>query len=212
MTTRDGVAIVVITKPPTVAKSRLRDECGAAAGDQLVEAMILDTLDAVAASSARERVVALTGDAGAWLPAGFGTIVQRGGGLAERLASVFDDVGAPAIVIAIDTPQVTAAILDDAAEALLRDGTDAVLGPATDGGFWAIGLREADPRMFLDIPMSTGSTGNAQWQRLRALELTTHLLPELRDIDDLDDAIAVAAQVPDTRLARTMSLLNVEAR
>ena len=212
MTTRDDVTIVVITKAPNVAKSRLRDECGTAAGNLLAEAMLLDTLDAVAASSARERVVALPGDAGAWLPAGFGTIVQRGDCLAERLAAVFDDVGAPAIVIAIDTPQVTATILDEAADALLRDGIDAVLGPATDGGYWAIGLREADPRVFLDIPMSTGLTGNAQWRRLRELELATHLLPELRDIDDLDDAIAAAEQAPDTRLAATMSLLNAEAR
>lgn len=206
-----GVAIVVITKPPSMAKGRLRAECGTQTGDLMARAMLLDTLDAVAASSTGERIVAIDDDAGDWLPTGFRTIPQRGDGLAQRLASVFDDVDGPAIVIAIDTPQVSTANLDDAARLLMSDGTDAVLGPATDGGYWAIGLRSADPRVFVEIPMSTPTTAAAQLQRLRELELTTRMLPELRDIDQLADAIAVGAEAPNTRLAATVSRLTAEA-
>jgi hypothetical protein len=207
-----AVAIIVMTKPPEVAKSRLRAECDSEHGDLLARAMLLDTLDAVAESSARERVVAVDGAAGDWVPSGFTMVTQRGDDLAQRLASAFDDIGGPAIAIAIDTPQVTGAMLDDAAARLLAPGTDAVLGPAGDGGYWAIGLRDTDPRVFVDVPMSTAATAAAQLRRLAELELMTHLLPELRDIDRLDDAIVVAAQAPNTRLAAALSRVTTEAR
>lgn len=203
-------AIVIMAKPPTVAKSRLRKECGSEVADSMAVAMLRDTLDAVGGSSAGTRVVAMLGEAGPWIPAGFETINQRGRDLAERLASVFDDTGKPTIAIAMDTPQVTSELLDEAIAALLYSDTDAVLGPATDGGYWAIGLRHADPRVFLDVPMSTGTTAIVQRRRLRELDLSTRLLPELRDIDSFRDAIAVAATAPHSRLAAAMTRLNVE--
>ena len=212
MSATSAVAIIVMAKPPSDAKSRLRAECGNEHGDLLARAMLLDTLDAVAESSARERVVAVDGPAGDWIPPGFTIVTQRGDDLAQRLASAFDDVGGPAIAIAIDTPQITGAILDDAATRLLAPGTDGVLGPADDGGYWAIGLRDADPRVFVDVPMSTATTAAAQLRRLAELELTTDLLPELRDIDRLDDAIVVAAHAPNTRLAAALSRVTTEAR
>lgn len=212
MTSPSAVAIVVMAKPPDVAKSRLRAECDDEHGELLARAMFLDTLDAVADSSAHRCVVAVDGVVGDWIPAGFTTVAQRGDDLADRLASVFDDIGGPAIAIAIDTPQITGADLDDAAAHLLAPGTDAVLGPACDGGYWAIGLRTADPRVFVDVPMSTATTATAQLERLAELELVTHLLPVLRDIDRLHDAVLVAAEAPNTRLAATLSRMTTEAR
>ena len=50
---------------------------------------------------------------------------------------------------------------------------DAVLGLATDGGWWAIGLRHADPRVFVGVPMSTDHTGADQLARLRSLGYRT---------------------------------------
>ena len=92
----------------------------------------------------------------------------------------------------MDTPQVTAALLDTDWE-----GADAVLGLSEDGGFWAIGLRSADPRsIFAGIPMSTDRTGAAQLARLAALGLSVRLLPPLRDVDLPADAEAVAASYP----------------
>jgi len=52
----------------------------------------------------------------------------------------------------MDTPQVTAAMLDEALVAL--DTADAALGYAVDGGWWAIALRRADARAFPGVPMS----------------------------------------------------------
>lgn len=212
MSSRSDVAIVIMAKPPAVAKSRLRDECGPEVTDNLTAAMLLDTLDAVSACSAGARVVAVLGESGPWVPSEFETVIQRGHDLSERLAAAFDDTGRPTIAIATDTPQVTPELLDAAIESLLRPGTDAVLGPATDGGYWAIGLRQADPRVFRGVPMSTATTAAAQLDRLRELELSTEMLPELRDVDNFLDAIAVASKAPHSRLAAAMSQLNAEAR
>ena len=96
--------------------------------------------------AAGRRVLALDGAPGDWLPAGFEVIPQRGDGLGERLAGAFEDVGGPAVLIGMDTPQVTPALLDAGLRAVERG--DAAFGPALDGGYWAIGLRDPDPRVF----------------------------------------------------------------
>jgi glycosyltransferase A (GT-A) superfamily protein (DUF2064 family) len=104
----------------------------------------------------------------------------------------------------MDTPQVTPAGLAEAIALLAGDGVDAVLGPAEDGGFWAVGLRRPDPSAFLGIPMSTAWTGAAQLARLEALGLRVGALGGLRDVDTLDDALAVAGEVPGSRFARAV--------
>ena len=57
-----------------------------------------------------------------------------------------------------------------------------------DGGFWAIGLRKADPYAVFDgIEMSTRRTGAIQLARLMDLNLSVQLLPPLRDVDEPAD-------------------------
>jgi glycosyltransferase A (GT-A) superfamily protein (DUF2064 family) len=151
-------------------------------------------------------VVVLDGSPGPWLPAGFEVIEQRGDGLAERLANATRDVGGSLVFLGMDTPQVTRALLCDALDRL--DGSDAILGPTTDGGYWTIGLREPDPGVFDGVPMSSDATGQAQRDRLAQLGLTTAELEPLRDVDTFDDATAVAALAPWTRFAATFELLT----
>jgi glycosyltransferase A (GT-A) superfamily protein (DUF2064 family) len=88
---------------------------------------------------------------------------------------------------------------------------DAVFGPATDGGYWAIGLREADPAVFAGVPMSRVYTGAIQRARLAALGLRTIDLPPLRDVDDIDAARAVAAQAPGGRFAAALAEIDSRA-
>src|SRR4029079_3784918 len=127
------------------------------------------------------------------------------GGLGDRLAGAFEDSGAaPALLIGMDTPQVTASLLEASVEALSADGVDAVLGPASDGGWWAIGLRDGDPSVFDDVPMSADDTGERQATRLTALWWNCVELDQLRDIDTLADAEAVAAVTPWTRTAAAL--------
>jgi hypothetical protein len=151
-------------------------------------------------------VVSLDGPPGSWLLPGLLVVPQRGEGLAERLAAAFEDVGGPAIAIGMDTPQVAPAALARAVRMLKQ--TDAVLGPADDGGYWAIGLERADGRVFRDIPMSTSSTAALQRTRLDELGLRCGPLPVMRDVDTFADAVAVAVEAPGSRFAEAVRLLG----
>ena len=200
------VQLLVLAKEPAPGrvKTRLCPPFTPQEASWLAEAALADTLDAVSRTPAARRVLALDGEPDDWLVPGLEVIPQRGEGLDERLAAAFDDAGGPSILIGMDTPQVTRGILLDATALLSSPGTDAVLGAARDGGWWAIGLRCPDPRVFLGVPMSSPSTCAAQQRRLDALGLRWVPLAELRDVDRLEDAHAVAAAAPRSRFANAL--------
>ncbi|GAA3032310.1 TIGR04282 family arsenosugar biosynthesis glycosyltransferase [Streptosporangium longisporum] len=195
--------ILVIAKEPVPGrvKSRLTPPFTPAQAAGLAEAALADTLECVAATPATQRVLALEGLPGPWLPPGFVVIPQRGGGLDERLAAAFADAHrlrpGPAVLIGMDTPQITPALLEAATGALSCH--DAVYGPAADGGYWLLGLRVPDPALVLGVPMSRPDTGRAQLERLAGLRVFH--LPELTDVDTAADARRVAAGAPGTRFA-----------
>ena len=216
----EQVHLLVLAKAPVAGrvKTRLCPPFTPAEAAQLAEAALRDTLAAVADTPAAARTVVLDGDPGDWLPGDWlppsSTVLpQRGGGLDERLAAAFDDAWAlrpaPLLLVGMDTPQLTPALLTAAARALLADGTDAVLGPAADGGWWALGLRRPDPSLLLGVPMSTDATGAAQQARLAGAGLRVALLPVLTDVDDAQDARTVAAQCPASRFAGVHRRLEV---
>jgi uncharacterized protein len=190
-------ALMVIAKAPVPGrvKTRLTPPFTPAQAAELAAAALTDTLSAVsAARGAARRVLVLHGEPGPWIPAGFDVIPQRGDGLAERLAAAFADVGGPAFLVGMDTPQVTPAHLE-AGLAAVRTGR-AAFGAALDGGYWGIGLHQPDPAVFHGVPMSEDDTGAVQLARLAALGLKTAMLEPLRDVDTIDDARAVADEAP----------------
>jgi rSAM/selenodomain-associated transferase 1 len=202
-------ALLVIAKQPLAGrvKTRLCPPCTPEQAARLARAALEDTLAACdAARQAGRRVLVLDGRPGAWLPAGWDVVPQRGRGLAERLAAAFEDAGGPALLVGMDTPQVRPGLLDGALAALAR--CDAAFGPATDGGYWAIGLRTSDPAVFAGVPMSRHDTGAIQRARLAALGLRTVDLVALRDVDDIAAARAVAADAPDTRFAAALAAIG----
>lgn len=207
------VALLVIAKAPVPGrvKTRLTPPCTPTQAAALARAALEDTLAAVAASRrVTRRVVVLDGEPGPWLPPGFDVIPQRDGGLSERLAGAFEDAGAPALLVGMDTPQLTPELLDGGIAALAAAGVDAALGTATDGGYWAIGLRRADGRVFEDVPMSAVNTGVVQAARLAALGLATASLPPLLDVDTVADARRVATAAPQSRFAAALSSIFPE--
>jgi hypothetical protein len=162
----------------------------------LAEASLTDTLHTVLTVPARRRVLVLDGSPGPWLPDGFDIVPQCDGPLDERLAAAFAGVSGPALLIGMDTPQVTRGLL-----AVDWESADAVFGPAADGGFWALGLRTPDPALLRGVPMSTSATGAIQRARLVAAGLRVADLPPLRDVDTAADAVSVATQAPRSRFA-----------
>jgi uncharacterized protein len=206
---RDRPALVVIAKAPVPGrvKTRLSPPCTPAQAARLARAALEDTLAACdEASPAGRRVLALEGEPDGWLPAGWEVVAQRGGGLAQRLSHAFADVGEPAFLVGMDTPQVTPGLLSDGLSALTR--CDAVFGPAGDGGYWGIGLREPDPAVFARVPMSRPDTGAIQRARLDELGLRTADLPALLDVDDIAGARAVAADAPAGRFAAALAAIE----
>lgn len=204
--------VVVIAKSPQPgrSKTRLMPPCDPPQAARLAEAALRDTLLAVAATPCRERVLALAGPPGQWLPEGFRIVDQGEGTLDRRLAHVFSRCQGPTLLIGMDTPQVDPWLLEEAIAALEAPGTDAVLGHAEDGGYWAIGLRRPDPRAFAAVPMSVAETGVRQEEALRRLGLRVGLLPTLRDVDLIADARAVAAMAPGGDFARAVEEVESE--
>jgi uncharacterized protein len=195
--------LLVIAKEPVPGrvKTRLTPPYTPRQAAAIAESALADTLDTVVRTPAERRVLALDGRPGTWLPPGIEVRPQRGGGLDERLAGAFAEAAGPAVLIGMDTPQVTTDMLAEAVK--LLDDNDAVFGPAADGGFWLLGLRAPGPGMLLGVPMSRPDTGAHQLERLRGLRVAT--LETLIDVDTADDAAEVAAQAPWTRFAAAVA-------
>jgi glycosyltransferase A (GT-A) superfamily protein (DUF2064 family) len=205
--------LLVMAKEPVAGrvKTRLCPPCTAAEAADLAGAALADTLEAVAACGADRRVIALEGRPGPWLPDGFEVVPQQGASLGERLDAAWAEVGGPGIQIGMDTPQVGADLLDHAL-ARLADGASCLLGDAVDGGWWAIGLQRAVPRLFGPVPTSRHDTGARQRARCRALGLAVESLPVRRDVDEAADAVEVALEAPDSRFAAKVRALGALGR
>ena len=193
----DTTLLVIAKQPlPGHVKTRLVPPCTPGQAAALAEAALADTLHTVLAAPARRRVLILDGEPGPWLPPGFDISPQCDGGLDERLAGAFAAVNGPALLIGMDTPQLTPGLL-----VVDWEVADAWFGPAADGGFWALGLRVPDPALVRGVPMSAANTGASQRARLHAAGLRVADLPRLRDVDTPEDALAVARQAPRSRFA-----------
>ncbi|MER6201533.1 DUF2064 domain-containing protein [Streptomyces sp. NPDC001586] len=203
--------LLVIAKAPVAGrvKTRLTTAFTPQQAADLALASLQDTLAAVLATPAGRRVLVLDGRPGPWIPDGIEVVPQGTGGLDARLAAAFALAGGPALLIGMDTPQVTPGLL-----ALGLDFTeaDAWFGPADDGGFWALGLADPDPALLLGVPMSVAHTGAVQRRRLSDAGLAVRDLPELCDVDTPADAQRVAAAAPRTRFATLHSGLCAVTR
>jgi glycosyltransferase A (GT-A) superfamily protein (DUF2064 family) len=205
--------IVVLAKEPRPGrvKTRLQRRFSAEDAAQLAAAAVRDTQRAVRASRVPRRILCWDGDPSQFAD-GFEVMPQRTGTLNDRLAGAFDDLGrevsARVLLIGMDTPQMSSALLDADWERC-----DAVLGLSEDGGFWAIGLRTPEPAsVFAGIEMSTVRTGSAQLARLLSLGRSVKLLPPLRDIDEPEDAAYIADRFPGLEFSRCYAALGGTSR
>lgn len=201
--------LLILAKEPVPGrvKTRLTPTYTPQEAALLAEAMLADSLEAMLAAPAERRVLVLDGTPGAWLPPGIEVVPQGRGRLDERLAAAFGVCTGPAVLIGMDTPQVTPAVLAPALAEDAWQGCDAWFGPALDGGFWALGLAEPDPAMLRGVPMTLPDTGALERRRLTGAGLTVRDLPVLQDVDTAADARAVAAAAPHTRFAAALARL-----
>jgi rSAM/selenodomain-associated transferase 1 len=216
-----GVVLVVAKAPVAgLAKTRLAASVGTRSAAMLAAAALLDTVDCARAVPGATVACALTGsladaERAPELAHALRECVvfpQEGTDFAARLANAHAWIaanfpGSPVVQVGMDTPQVRPELLSSALTRLTD--ADAVLGPATDGGWWALGLhRPADADVLRDVPMSRPDTGARTVSALRAIGRHVELLPSLSDVDTMADAVTVAAQAPGSRFAQAFAVMS----
>ena len=213
----DATLIVLAKAPvPGRVKTRLCPPCSPLDAAAIARAAIVDTLAAVTATPGVRPLLVLEGEPGEWVPDLIEVVPQVGGDLGARLTGAFGRSAGPAVLVGMDTPQVTPSTLRAAVDALLRPAVDAVLGQTLDGGWWIIGLRDPSLPAFDGVPMSTPETGRRQAARLARLGLRMRGLDLEMDVDTFADALTVANRIPASQFARAVYAvdhdLSVEGR
>ncbi len=218
--------MLVVAKAPVPgrAKTRLGRTVGMAQAADLAAAALLDTLEAATTAYPLERChLALAGDLaeaarGEELlaaTAGWTVHPQRGDGLAARLLHAHLDAstasgGAPTVQVGMDTPHASPDALRAAGE-LLRTPSDAVLGPADDGGWWLLGVGGTALLTHLEeVPMSADNTGAETRRALERAGAHLRTTVALRDVDEEADAVLVADAAPGSRFAAAWRSLKAE--
>jgi rSAM/selenodomain-associated transferase 1 len=132
---------------------------------------------AVAAAAAR-YAVAVQPQQGADLGA------RMHAAIAHTLGSARASIG-NCLLIGTDCPALTTAHLAQAAAALATH--DVVLGPADDGGYVLIGMRQPQATLFKDIAWGSSTVLQATRARIAVARLRVFELPSLPDLDTPED-------------------------
>jgi glycosyltransferase A (GT-A) superfamily protein (DUF2064 family) len=210
------VLVVAKAPEPGRVKTRLGAEIGMHLAAEVAAASLLDTLIACASAVGPERChVSLAGDLSTAVAAdelrdalaGWTVHPQAGPDFAARLADAHARIPGPVVQVGMDTPHLTPELLLAAAAGL--DRHDAVLGPAEDGGWWVLALRQpAAASVLVGVPMSTPRTYADTLAALAVRGLDVGTTATLRDVDEMADADAVARLAPDSRFAAAWGLVT----
>lgn len=182
-------------------KTRLCPPLAPQQAAELYECFLRDTLATLRRVPAVRRVIG-------YLPEGaepyfrelapdFDLSPQRGANLGERLDNLLTaalaDGASRAIVLGSDSPTLPFEYVDQAFT--LLDAHDVVLGPADDGGYYLIGLREARPRLLREVTMSTPFVLRDTLAVAEELGLRVALLPGWYDVDTVDELHRLRAEL-----------------
>ena len=193
--------IVVFAKAPLAgfAKTRLIPALGAEGAADLASAMLSHTLEQAlaAGTQAVELCMSPAPADPAWqgvvLPQRVEQTDQGDGDLGARMSRAIDRAfnralalqQGPVLVIGTDCPALTADQLSEAARQLAHH--DAVLLPASDGGYVLIGLQAPCPSLFTGMAWSTSVVAQETLRRMASLGLNVWQGPVLHDIDEPSD-------------------------
>lgn len=195
-----AAAIGIICKAPQPgrAKTRLGTAIGAVAASELSACFLRDVAAAIEAvpESLGRRGYGVYAPAGVehimreLLPATFGLLLQVGDDLSDVLFGAARDLlidGHDCILLVNgDSPTLPARFLEQAIKILREPGDRMVLGPASDGGYYLIGLKRPHRRLFTQIAWGTETVARSTCERAAEIGLAMALLPEWYDIDDIE--------------------------
>ncbi len=123
-----------------------------------------------------------------WSEAHFHKLLQHGRDLGEKMKNAFQDIcqtHRKVVIIGSDCASLTDKIINEAFQQL--DAFPFVIGPATDGGYYLLGMNQYLPAVFENIAWSTSDVFPKTLQIIKNLGKTYYLLPELSDIDTEED-------------------------
>jgi rSAM/selenodomain-associated transferase 1 len=226
MTALSLCAIAVMAKAPQPgrSKTRLTPRLSPAQAAGLSAAFLRDITENIAAAARAERIDGFIAYAPSGTEALFDGHLALGTGLilADGTPPMPDDVTgfgrcllqaidtllaqgySAAVVLNSDSPTLPTDYLIRTAALLAAPGNRAVLGPAEDGGYYLLGLKQAHAHMFADIAWSSAHV--AAQTRARAAEIGLELVevPPWYDVDDeaaLDRLVAELIRDDQQRLA-----------
>ena len=104
--------------------------------------------------------------------------------LHDAIHQIFMRGHATAIVLNSDSPTLPTSLLAEAVEVLAQPGERAVLGPSQDGGYYLLGLKKNQPRLFEDIDWSTERVAEQTLARAAEIGLPARVLATWYDVDD----------------------------
>jgi uncharacterized protein len=197
--TRATAAIGIMCKAPHAGrtKTRLAAHIGASMAAELSACFLRDVARAIEAvpEELGRKGYGVYAPAGTeaqlreLLPPGFRLMLQAGddlgkalfGATKELLAAGHDSV----LLVNGDSPTLPPVFLAKAIELLRQPGDRMVLGPAADGGYYLIGLKQPHGHLFADIAWGTATVAHGTRQRAADIGLPVAELPEWYDVDDV---------------------------
>ncbi|TIX52081.1 glycosyltransferase [Alteraurantiacibacter aquimixticola] len=174
------VALFAKYPHPGKAKTRLIPALGPSGAAHVHRLLVERTIATIRASGLAFDVWftgAERADFAEWLGDDVTLVDQGEGDLGARLTRV----GGPAILLGADVPDLAPRHLRDAASALER--RDAVIGPASDGGYYLLGFNRRLPFLFTDMPWGTDAVLAETLQRLSQAGVEPAMIDELEDCD-----------------------------
>lgn len=191
----DIIPVCIFAKPPIPGevKTRLIPNLGAEGAAGLAKAMLLDVWNTVKLCAGVRPILATTrpGDFPICLSPD-DIWLQGDGDLGQRIERILNRglIEAPvAAAIGADSPALTVAHLRAGLDAL--ETNDAVVGPASDGGFYLLALRQCRAGLFSALPWSCSGTLEAVKERLSERSLSIAELEPLFDVDTPGDLLTL---------------------
>lgn len=114
---------------------------------------------------------------------------QNGNDIGERMKNSFAEVlnagSCKVILVGTDIPDISCVVIDEAFSSL--DEADVVLGPARDGGYYLIGMKEQNDFLFNGIDWGSREVLSQSLIKLKEKGKRTKILEKLNDIDTKTD-------------------------
>lgn len=193
MTILSSTALVIFVRNPVLGqvKTRLAKDIGDERARAIYLQLLQHTLEITRGLSFRKFIYYAdeVSDYDLWSVPGYTKRKQNGNDLGERMLNsfkeLFDQGFTRIIIIGSDCLQLQTENLQEAV-ALLESNV-AVMGPASDGGYYLLGLTKLYPELFLNKPWSTDQVFAKTIDDFNNQGITYALLKELSDIDDITD-------------------------